>query len=441
MAAGIASRGHQVIGVDVSHRVVELVNAGRAPVQETGLDELIGGNRARIRATDRHDDAIVNSELTFVIVPTPSDERGAFSLQYASFACREIGKALAKKSGYHTVVLTSTVLPGATRYRLLPLLERYSGKLCGRDFGLCYSPEFVALGSVIRDFLNPDFLLIGEFDDRSGVHLESCYREIVANEAPARRMTLENAELAKISVNAYVTTKITFANMLAEMCQRIPGGDVDVVTGALGMDTRIGRKYLAGGLGYGGPCFPRDNVALGFMASALNVPGDLPTVIDRLNRSLSERVAQLFRAYVSRESTVAVLGLSYKPHSHVVEESAALALMHYCLKHGVRVVGYDPLARQTASDELKGRAVVLDTARDCLDQADVILIATPDPEFSALTADDFTDGSRQVVVIDFWRQLSARLANQPCIKYIPYGRGEITGEHADVIRALWSHDR
>jgi UDPglucose 6-dehydrogenase len=438
MAAGIASRGHQVIGVDVSRSAVERVNAGHAPVQETGLDELIRANHERIRATDQHEDAILNSELTFVIVPTPSDERGAFSLQYASFAFREIGKALAKKQGYHTVVLTSTVLPGATRYGLLPILERYSGKVCGSDFGLCYSPEFVALGSVIRDFLNPDFLLIGEFDARSGEHLEACYCEIVANQARARRMTLENAELTKISVNAYVTTKITFANMLAEMCQRIPGGDVDVVAGALGMDSRIGKKYLTGGLGYGGPCFPRDNVALGFVANMLGVPADISTTTDRLNRSLSDRVATLFRQHIGHESTVAVLGLSYKPHSHVVEESAALALMRSCLRHGIRVIGYDPLARDGANAELKGRAVVLDTAADCLKQADVVLIATPDPEFANLSARDFTDGSRRVVVIDFWRILAERLQGQPGIEYIAYGRGG--AEHAQPLQGLWESE-
>ena len=441
MAAGIANGGHHVIGVDVSHRAVELVNSGHAPVQETGLDELVSRNRERIRATDQHEDAILNSELTFVIVPTPSDERGAFSLQYAAFAFREIGKALAKKSGYHTVVLTSTVLPGATRYGLLPVLERYSGKVCGRDFGVCYSPEFVALGSVIRDFLNPDFLLIGEFDARSGEHLESCYREIVTNQAPARRMSLENAELTKISVNAYVTTKITFANMLAEMCHRIPGGDVDVVSGALGMDTRIGKKYLTGGLGYGGPCFPRDNIALGFMATALGVPADLSVTTDHLNRSLSDRVAALFRQYIGPETTVAVLGLSYKPHSHVVEESAALALMRSCLQRGIRVVGYDPLARDTANSELKGRAVVLDSVQDCLSQADVVLIATPDPEFAALMPSHFTDGSRRVVVIDFWRLLNGRLSDQPGIEYVPYGRGPAAAEDAQRLRDLWAeHD-
>src|SRR5215471_485833 len=163
MAAAFASKGHSVVGVDVNHSAVDAVNAGRAPVQETGLEELIVGNRERLRATLSHEDAILSSDLTFVIVPTPSDDRGAFSLQYAAFAFREIGKALAKKTSRHTVVLTSTVLPRATRHGLLPVLERHSGKKGGSDFGLCYSPEFIALGSVIRDFLNPDFLLIGEF--------------------------------------------------------------------------------------------------------------------------------------------------------------------------------------------------------------------------------------------------------------------------------------
>jgi len=285
--------------------------------------------------------------------------------------------------------------------------------------------------------LNPDFLLIGEFDARSGEHLESCYHEIVANAAPARRMSLENAELTKVSVNAYVTTKITFANMLAEMCQRIPGGDADVVAGALGMDTRIGRKYLTGGLGYGGPCFPRDNIALGFMANALGAPADLPTTTDRLNRTLSDRVAALFRQYIRTETTVAVLGLAYKPQSHVVEESAALALMRSCLQHGIRVVGYDPLAQETANNELKGRAIVLDSVRDCLEQADVVLIATPDPEFAALTVRDFTDGTRRVVVIDFWRVLNGKVSD-PNIEYIAYGHGPATAENERRVRDLWS---
>src|SRR5262249_42775876 len=206
MAAGMASRGIDVIGVDVNRAAVDAVNAGRAPVQETGLDDLIRANRGRLRATLNHEEAIAQSELTFVIVPTPSDGRGAFSLQYVAYAFREIGRALASKTCYHTIVLSSTVLPGATRHGLIPILERVSCKSCGQAFGFCYSPEFVALGSVIRDFLNPDFLLIGEYDCHSGDELERCYHSIMSQRPAVARMSLENAELAKISVNAFVTT-------------------------------------------------------------------------------------------------------------------------------------------------------------------------------------------------------------------------------------------
>jgi UDPglucose 6-dehydrogenase len=438
MAAAIASRGHRVIGVDVNHRSVDALNSGRAPVQETGLQTLIEENRARLRATMSHDEAIQDSELTFVIVPTPSDERGAFSLQYAAYAFREIGKALSHKRGRHTIVLTSTVLPGATRHGLLPILERHAGKKGGADFGLCYSPEFIALGSVIRDFLNPDFLLIGQLDTASGEHLEQCYREIMPPATPVRRMTLENAELTKISVNSYVTTKITFANMLADMCARIPNADVDVVSDALGLDSRIGRKYLTGGLGFGGPCFPRDNVALSFLAEVLGARSDLSTTTDRLNRSLAERVIEQMRTKVSRDLTVAVLGLAYKPLSHVIEESQAILLVKAFLEHGARILAYDPLARESADFELKGRALILDSARDCLKEADVVVIATPDPEFKTLAVADFQRNGHPVTVIDFWRILSDRLAGVAGVDYVGYGRGPSEESPEGVLHQLWS---
>ena len=309
------------------------------------------------------------------------------------------------------------MLPGATRYGLLPILERHAGRAAGADLRVCYSPEFIALGSVIRDFLNPDFLLIGEFDRASGDHLEACYRDIIGP-TPVRRMTLENAELAKMAVNAFVTTKITFANMLADLCARIPNGDVDVVADAIGLDTRIGRKYLSGGLGFGGPCFPRDNAALGFVASALGACPDLPIAVDRINRSSAERILDLLTPRLMRTSTVGVLGLAYKPLSQVIEESQAMIVVRALLDRGIQVVAYDPLAGRAADLELGGRARVVDSVRACVCDADVVLIATPDPEFQSLTADDFPNGSR-VLVVDFWRILGDRLTNQPRIDYWP----------------------
>lgn len=441
MAAAIASRGFQVTGVDINQRAVELVNAGRAPVQETGLEELIASNRARLSATTSHEEAILNSDLTFVIVPTPSDERGAFSLQYAAWAFREIGRALARKKSYHNVVLTSTVLPGSTRHGLLPILERESGKKCGRDFGLCYSPEFIALGSVIRDFLNPDFTLVGEFDERAGRQLEACYAEIMPGKPPCQRMSLENAELAKIAINAYITTKITYANMLADICERIPGGDVDVISDTLGLDKRIGRKYLTGALGYGGPCFPRDNVALGYMARALGTQAELAETTDSANRSLAEKVAERLRPLVEHGTTVAVLGLAYKPFSHIVEESQGIYLAQALSKAGARVVAFDPLAGEAAHAELRGQIVILDSIKDCLAQAEVVLVTTPDPAFQALTPADFDREKTQVTVFDFWRILDRKQMEQGNIRYIPIGHSVDDEANTARLSSLWSSVR
>lgn len=437
MAAAFAHRGFDVVGVDVNEKSVEAINAGRAPVQETNLDELIGANRERLKATLSHEEAILDSDISFVIVPTPSDDRGAFSLQYAAWAFREIGKALAKKKTYHNIVLTSTVLPGSTRQMLLPILEKESGKRAGRDFGLCYSPEFIALGSIIRDFLNPDFTLIGELDERCGAQLEEVYSRVMENGAPAARMSLENAELTKISVNTFVTTKITFANMLAEICEKLPGGNVDVVTNALGLDSRIGRKYLTGALGYGGPCFPRDNVALTFIAKELGVDAKLAATTDGMNRAVAGKIVARLRPLIRENATVAVLGLSYKPFSHVTEESQALFIAQALSKAGARVVGFDPLAGEMATTELHGTIVVLDSIAKCLSQADVVLITTPDPAFAELTAQDFRQDLNEVLVVDFWRLLKDKLAGQPRIKYVPFGYGIEDEENTERLKHLW----
>jgi UDPglucose 6-dehydrogenase len=437
MAAGMASRGFNVIGVDIDHRAVEAINAGRAPVQETDLDEMIMNNRERLQATMSHVEAIAKSDISFVIVPTPSDEKGAFSLQYAAFAFKEIGRALAKKDGYHVVVLTSTVLPGSTRYGLLPILERESGKRCGRDFGLCYSPEFIALGSVIRDFLNPDFYLVGEFDARSGDALQSVNERVALNKAPCQRMTIENAELAKISLNSYVTMKISFANMLADLCERIPGGNVDQVSDALGMDTRIGRKYLTGGLGYGGPCFPRDNVALSFLARELGAENDIPTTTDRVNKALADRIVKSLRSRVRKGATVAVLGLAYKPFSHVVEESQGILLARTLAGSGYRVLAFDPLANESALKELHYHALILSSVEECLREAELVLITTPDPCFKALTADDLLKGKAQVTVVDFWRILKNELNGKEGICYMPGGCCIDESSAEAKLRNLW----
>lgn len=437
MLAGMASRGLNVIGVDINHHAVEAVNAGRAPIQETGLAEMIAANQERIKATSDTQEAVSGSDISFVIVPTPSDERGAFTLQYARYAFKSLGQALKDKSGYHVIVLTSTVLPGATRHGLLPILEQESGKKCGPDFGLCYNPEFIALGSVIRDFLNPDFYLLGEFDERSGDLLAQVHHRVSQNNAPVKRMSIENAELAKISVNSFVTMKISFANMLAEFCEKLPGGDVDVVSDALGMDKRIGRKYLTGGFGFGGPCFPRDNVALDFMGKTLGVDSRLLRTNDEYNRNLSKRYVEKLSPHLPRGSNVAVLGLAYKPLSHVIEESPGIYLCKALSEAGYRVIGHDQLAAPYAEQALKMNAMVTDSLEDALRDADVVLVATADQTYRSLTADMILGERESVIVVDFWRCLPA-LQNEPRVNYLPIGICRDPETAANAVKRLWT---
>ena len=421
MMAGFASRGFEVIGVDVNMSSVDAINQGKAPVQETDLNKMLQQNSERISATLDYDTAIHNTDITFVIVPTPSDERGAFSVQYAKHAFESIGTALRNKDGYHVVVLTSTVLPGSTRHSLLPVLEDASGKKCGRDFGLCYSPEFIALGSVIRDFLNPDFYLVGQFDERSGDMLESVNSQTALNHAPCKRMTIENAELAKIALNSFVTLKISYANVIADLCESIPTGDVDVVTDALGMDKRVGKHYLKGGLGFGGPCFPRDNVALAFFGKSLNVDCSILEANDSYNRSHGLRIAKKIAKYLSPGATIAILGLAYKPTSHVVEDSQGVLIARVLADSGYRVVCYDPLAGEEAKRELKEHAVIMDDCESSLNHADAVVVTTPDSEFKRLSASELLGQKKHLVVVDCWRCLSKEVSAHEDISYIQVG--------------------
>jgi len=402
MAAVMAHKGHVVVGVDVNADYVAAIQQGHAPLKETGLEEMIQANRERLSATVNYEEAVLGTDATFIIVPTPSDPDGTFSLRNVMIAAEKIGAALRKKQGWHLVVLSSTVMPGSTGGKLLPALEAHSGKKCGEGFGLCYNPEFIALGSVIRDMLNPDMILIGESDERSGEILERFYTGVCDSNPHIRRMNHVNAELTKISVNTFVTTKISYANMLAQVCETLPGADVDVVTSAIGCDSRIGQKYLKGALGYGGPCFPRDNLAFSALARANGVPPILAEATHQLNQSQAPRLAKWILARLPEGGTVGVMGLSYKPNTEVIEESQGLALAKHLLSVGVPVVVYDPAAMENARPQLAGNVTFAASAADCARQADVLAITTPWAEFREISPKEFKPHG---TVLDCWRLL------------------------------------
>lgn len=402
LAAVLASKGFTVVGTDLNSAYVDAINRGEAPVDEPRLQELIDSNRARLRATTDCTAAVAETDVTFIIVPTPSDESGRFQNRFILSAIDNIGAGLRQKTGYHVVVVTSTVMPGSTGGEIRAALEVASGRVVGAQLGLCYNPEFIALGSVVRDMLSPDMILIGESDARAGDLLERIYQQSCENKPVVRRMNFVNAELTKISVNTFVTTKISYANMLADICDHIPEADVDVVTQAVGSDSRVGGKYLRGAVGYGGPCFPRDNVAFAAIARAVGARADLAEATDAVNRHQVERVAIAIQAHLRQPGPIGILGLSYKPDTSVIEQSQGVMLAARLLENGLQVIAYDPKALQNAGAALPSPIIAAGSAAECVRQSALVVVMTPWPEFRSISLDAFIRTPR-LTVIDCWR--------------------------------------
>jgi len=419
MAACFAEKGYKVTGIDIDKNKIDLINEGKNPIQETGLTQLISKCKNNLKATSDYGKTILNSQVTFIVVATPSETDGSFSNEQLEEALRQIGSVLKEKNDYHLVVITSTVMPGTTEHVGKFTLEESSGKKCGEDFGIAYNPEFIALGSVIHDFHNPDFILIGELNKNDGQILEDIYRRICENTPRFARMSPVNAEITKMSLNCYVTMKITYANSLAAVCEKVEGADAEVITNAIGLDSRIGRKYLKPGLGFGGPCFPRDNIAFATFARKVNAYAKLAETVDEVNRDQATRIVEMIEEAVKKEKgkgKIGFLGLSYKPNSPVIEDSQAIDIVDNLINKGCKVVVYDPqalgLAREVFLDKVEYACTVL----DCIEKSDIVVITTPWNEFEKINFESIKNKPK--TIIDCWRIIKDKSFK---IKYLGMG--------------------
>src|SRR6266513_3297872 len=360
MAATFAARGFPVTGVDVDPEKIRKVNDGLPPVDEPLLAETMAEGRERFRATD--DPAkTVETDASFFIPPSPSLPDGSFSNEYLLKAMRPVAKAIrdAGKKG-HTFVCSSTTTPGAVDGVLIPMLEKETGWKCGSEFSVCYNPEFIALGNVINGLLEPDLVLIGESDPQSGAALEELYQKYARNKPRIARMSIISAELTKISMNSYITMKISFTNQLRMIAEQFPKADINVILDAIGTDTRIGKKYLRAGLSFGGPCFPRDNRLLAYAARQVGMEAPLAEASDKINELTKLNLFEKVRKLISAGDTVLVLGVAYKPDTYITEESAGLHLAQQLKRHGYRVLVHDFAARPENSPALHEFEMVTD---------------------------------------------------------------------------------
>jgi UDPglucose 6-dehydrogenase len=398
IAATFALRGFQVVGIDVDPEKVRKLNQGHPPVDEPLLAETIAAGHSRLRAAADPREA-ASTDASFFIPPSPSLPDGSFSnefllraMQSAAQAIREAGKK------HHLFVCNSTTTPGAMDTVLIPMLEKETGWVCGRDFGVCYNPEFIALGNVVNGLLEPDMVLIGQSDLRSGAAMEELYKKFNRNKPHIARMSIISAELTKISVNSYITMKISFTNQLRLITEKLPQADIHAILDAIGSDSRIGRKYLRAGLSFGGPCFPRDNRLLAYAARQLGLQAPLAEASDKVNEMTKDNLTETVLQLAQPNDTVAVLGLAYKPDTWIVEESAGLHLAQDLRRHGRNVLVHDYAANPTNSPSIH-EFKVLDDPNTLRDRPDVkvAVLCCPWPQYASLQVHPATK------LLAFWK--------------------------------------
>lgn len=387
-----ASKGHQVIGVDSSARPKAMWRQASLWVEETGLEHLCQIpwlKPGSIEVTTTADaGASRDTEISLVVVPTPSMADGWFFSGHVEEAVTQIGALLAQRSTWsrHTVIVVSTVMPGTMRGPVLQALETAAGRAVGTALGLVYAPQLIALGSVLHDLQHPDLVILGasrsvDWDVAAGF-FESLH---AGKPATLTRLTLEEAEVTKLAINAYVTMKMSFANVLGEIAGA-RGLRADFVAAAVGADSRIGMKYLKPATAYGGPCFPRDSKAFSAYARQVGASFELADATDKVNERQHDRAVQWALTALPEGvgGAVGVLGLAYKPDTNVAEASAGLAVVKQLNLRRVSVAYHDPAAAMLGL----APAVHMEKAQDLVDVCSVVLIMTPWREYATLEFGD-----------------------------------------------------
>jgi len=338
-AACFAHVGHRVTGVDVSPAKVEMMAAGRSPIIEARMSELVeeGHKAGRLCATTDAAEAIRNSEISFVCVGTPSLRSGKLDLGYVERVVHEIGVALKQKNSYHVIVLRSTVLPGTTESLVIPTVEKASGRRAGTDFAVCYNPEFMREGSAVADFLQPPYTVLGAQDPKYLAVARQLYETIPG---AVFETSISVAEMVKYVCNAFHAVKIGFANEVGTLCKSL-GVDTEVVTKIYTSDTKlnISPAYLSPGFAFGGSCLPKDLRALGHRAKELDL--GLP-LLDSILPSNTLHIDRAFDAVLrTRKKKISFLGLSFKSGTDDLRESPQVQMIKRLLGEGCQVRVWD----------------------------------------------------------------------------------------------------
>ena len=412
-----AEVGHHVICVDNDKRKVEMLRAGKIPIYEPGLEDLVHKNVSakRLEFTDSIEVGVDHAEVVFIAVPTPPQADGSVDLSFIERVAREIAAVL---KDYRVIVDKSTV-PVKTGEKVAETIRRYNS--AGVEFDVVSNPEFLREGCAVADLMNPDRIVIGASSERAINAMRKIYEPFVA---PVLVTDINSAELIKHAANSFLALKNSYIHAVAQICEA-SGADVEKVADGIGMDKRIGRNFLNAGIGYGGSCFPKDIAAFIAISEQLGVPFQLLKEVERINAAQREYFIDKVREalWVLRDKKIAVWGISFKPDTDDVRSSVAVGVIHDLLKEGAQVTAYDPKGMEKATEWklIEGAALAsspLEAARD----AEALVIATEWKEFANVDLDELKAVMRTPMIFDGRNLLDPTVVRERGFTYTSIGR-------------------
>ena len=420
LAVMLALKKISVYGVETNKSKFDNLRVGKSPFFEPGLDKLLlkAKNSGHLQFIDSVEKKFQDSDVFFITVPTPT-KKGKIDLTYVTSIITSLGKLIATSSRRPVIIIKSTIAPGTTTNTIIPLLKKHSNKILGKDYFLVINPEFLREGTAIIDQKKPHVIVIGCEDNTSKTIMKNFYARIYPKKIPQIFTNYSTAELIKYSNNAFLATKISFINSISNLCQKIPGANVDEVAKVIGMDPRINPLYLKAGPGYGGSCLPKD---LESFISVYENFGIQPLLFKGVKAVNDEQINQILSILEQRlkkitGKTISILGLSFKENSDDIRESRSILLIKKLLSSKCRIKVYDPLAIQQTRKVFHNKISYCNSISDCLKNSDCLIIMNQSPEFKKLNSDDFIQ-LKNPIVIDTRRVLQ-KIDNN--IDYIALG--------------------
>jgi nucleotide sugar dehydrogenase len=409
-AAAFASKGIKVIASTHNQKKAEMINEGNAPFYEANLQEMMNDIKKKtpelLQCLTNPVKSVLETDISMITQGTPMREDKSIDLSFIESTAKEIGEALKEKEKYHLVVVRSTVVPGTTRNLVGKMISDVSGKKPGKNFGLCMQPEFLAEGRSIEDTFNPDRIVIGEFDQKSGAMLQEFYEYFYGdhlNNCPLLRMNLESAELVKYGNNCLLSTKISYANEFANFAQLVPNVDVSQVMKGVGLDYRINKRFLRAGAGFGGSCFHKDVNAIMAWAKSKGYDSRLLKAVLDINDDQAIKIVDIAEELAGKleGKKVGLLGLSFKPGTDDMREAPSIRIINELRKRNItNIIGFDPKAKETAKDALGEKIQYADSIEDALNDSDCVILITEWDDFKNLTPDYFKKHMKTPNLVD-----------------------------------------